>query len=71
MPDDLEQARALVMIHIDDARAEIEGAGRCISDPIARADLERAIRALKALEEIRVKAFDDGGGSPRGPRPEM
>jgi hypothetical protein len=41
MPDDLEQARTLVMIHIDDARAAIESAGRRISDPAARADLER------------------------------
>jgi hypothetical protein len=51
MPDDPEQARTLVMIYIDDARAAIESAGRRIGDPIARADLERAMRALQALEE--------------------
>jgi hypothetical protein len=49
-----------VMIYIDDARRAIESAGRRISDPNARADLERAIRALTALEEIRLKAFDEG-----------
>ena len=71
MPDDLEQTRTLVMIHIDDARAAIESAGRRISDPAARADLERAIRALRALEEIRMKAFTDADVSPRPPSPEV
>jgi hypothetical protein len=70
MPDDLEQARTLVMIHIDDARAAIESAGRRISDPAARADLERAMRALQALEEIRMKAFDEPDVSSSRQRPE-
>ena len=70
MPDDREQARTLVMIHIDDARAAIESAGRRISDPAVRADLERAMRALQALEGIRMKAFDDADVSSSRQRPE-
>jgi hypothetical protein len=70
MPDDPEQARTLVMIHIDDARAAIESAGRRISDPAARAELERAMRALQALEEIRLRAFEDTDVSSSRQKPE-
>jgi hypothetical protein len=64
MPNDLEQARTLVMIHIDDPRAAIESAGRRISDPATRSELERAMRVLQALEEIRMKAFESSWRRP-------